>query len=142
MQQPSGAFANETLSILESARVLSQMVVTKQFTDDNLRRLGGRAAKDSGIELCGLLFMNDYNLIALRGLVEQFVREFDRNADAAVRRAAPAHVAAMKRLDAPRGFEPRLTESESVVLPLDDGAMPAGGRDRKRPSHCQRCLDH
>ena len=27
-----------------------------------------------------------------------------------------------KRLDAPRGFEPRLTESESVVLPLDDGA--------------------
>ncbi len=26
------------------------------------------------------------------------------------------------RLDAPRGFEPRLTESESVVLPLDDGA--------------------
>ena len=25
-------------------------------------------------------------------------------------------------LDAPRGFEPRLTESESVVLPLDDGA--------------------
>ena len=28
-------------------------------------------------------------------------------------------------MDAPRGFEPRLTESESVVLPLDDGAMPA-----------------
>ena len=28
----------------------------------------------------------------------------------------------LKRLDAPRGFEPRLTESESVVLPLDDGA--------------------
>src|SRR5262245_49375989 len=27
-------------------------------------------------------------------------------------------------MDAPRGFEPRLTESESVVLPLDDGAMP------------------
>ena len=26
-------------------------------------------------------------------------------------------------MDAPRGFEPRLTESESVVLPLDDGAM-------------------
>ena len=26
------------------------------------------------------------------------------------------------KLDAPRGFEPRLTESESVVLPLDDGA--------------------
>ncbi len=25
-------------------------------------------------------------------------------------------------MDAPRGFEPRLTESESVVLPLDDGA--------------------
>ena len=25
-------------------------------------------------------------------------------------------------LDAPRGFEPRLTESESVVLPLDEGA--------------------
>ena len=32
------------------------------------------------------------------------------------------------RLDAPRGFEPRLTESESVVLPLDDGA-PMGGRE-------------
>ena len=31
-------------------------------------------------------------------------------------------------LDAPRGFEPRLTESESVVLPLDDGA-PMGGRE-------------
>ena len=31
-----------------------------------------------------------------------------------------------KWLDAPRGFEPRLTESESVVLPLDDGAT--GGR--------------
>jgi predicted deacetylase len=28
------------------------------------------------------------------------------------------------RLDAPRGFEPRLTDSESVVLPLDDGAAP------------------
>jgi hypothetical protein len=28
----------------------------------------------------------------------------------------------MENLDAPRGFEPRLTESESVVLPLDDGA--------------------
>ena len=27
-------------------------------------------------------------------------------------------------LDAPRGFEPRLTESEFVVLPLDDGAAP------------------
>ena len=27
-------------------------------------------------------------------------------------------------LDAPRGFEPRLTDSESVVLPLDDGAAP------------------
>ena len=26
-------------------------------------------------------------------------------------------------MDAPRGFEPRLTESESVVLPLDDGAI-------------------
>ena len=31
-------------------------------------------------------------------------------------------------LDAPRGFEPRLTESESVVLPLDDGAAPSRGR--------------
>jgi hypothetical protein len=27
-----------------------------------------------------------------------------------------------RRMDAPRGFEPRLTDSESVVLPLDDGA--------------------
>ena len=32
-----------------------------------------------------------------------------------------------ERLDAPRGFEPRLTESESVVLPLDDGAAPHVG---------------
>ena len=31
------------------------------------------------------------------------------------------------QLDAPRGFEPRLTESESVVLPLDDGAAWEGG---------------
>ena len=30
------------------------------------------------------------------------------------------------KLDAPRGFEPRLTESESVVLPLDDGASAPG----------------
>ena len=29
-------------------------------------------------------------------------------------------------MDAPRGFEPRLTESESVVLPLDDGAIGGG----------------
>src|SRR6478609_10774825 len=29
-------------------------------------------------------------------------------------------------VDAPRGFEPRLTESESVVLPLDDGAAKRG----------------
>ena len=28
-------------------------------------------------------------------------------------------------MDAPRGFEPRLTESESVVLPLDDRAIAA-----------------
>ncbi len=28
-----------------------------------------------------------------------------------------------RNLDAPRGFEPRLTESESVVLPLDDRAV-------------------
>lgn len=34
-----------------------------------------------------------------------------------------------KWLDAPRGFEPRLTESESVVLPLDDGAMAGPRRD-------------
>src|SRR5688572_11984646 len=40
-------------------------------------------------------------------------------------------------LDAPRGFEPRLTESESVVLPLDDGAT-AGARDRCGPARCQR----
>ena len=32
-----------------------------------------------------------------------------------------------EQLDAPRGFEPRLTDSESVVLPLDDGAMPGFG---------------
>lgn len=31
-------------------------------------------------------------------------------------------------MDAPRGFEPRLTESESVVLPLDDGAGAAPSR--------------
>ena len=29
----------------------------------------------------------------------------------------------VKALDAPRGFEPRLAESESAVLPLDDGAI-------------------
>jgi hypothetical protein len=34
-------------------------------------------------------------------------------------------------VDAPRGFEPRLTESESVVLPLDDGAVPAFGGARE-----------
>src|SRR5207248_4393679 len=33
-------------------------------------------------------------------------------------------------LDAPRGFEPRLTESESVVLPLDDGAAGCGEIER------------
>ena len=39
-----------------------------------------------------------------------------------------------RKLDAPRGFEPRLTESESVVLPLDDGATQAGAsRGAKRP---------
>ena len=31
-------------------------------------------------------------------------------------------------LDAPRGFEPRLADSESAVLPLDDGA--SGQSDR------------
>ena len=35
-----------------------------------------------------------------------------------------AHKLELSPLDAPRGFEPRLTESESVVLPLDDGATP------------------
>lgn len=38
----------------------------------------------------------------------------------------------MLSVDAPRGFEPRLTESESVVLPLDDGAI--GGRPKGRIS--------
>src|ERR1700750_3324355 len=43
-------------------------------------------------------------------------------------------------LDAPRGFEPRLTESESVVLPLDDGAAPlaAEGRDTNAATGGQR----
>jgi hypothetical protein len=45
---------------------------------------------------------------------------------ARVRESLEAHGAL--RLDAPRGFEPRLTESESVVLPLDDRAMPAPRR--------------
>ena len=45
---------------------------------------------------------------------------------ARVREILDAHGAV--RLDAPRGFEPRLTESESVVLPLDDRAMPAPRR--------------
>ena len=45
-------------------------------------------------------------------------------------------------LDAPRGFEPRLTDSESVVLPLDDGAarcVPLGpsSREVKHPSRCR-----
>ena len=47
-----------------------------------------------------------------------------------------------RELDAPRGFEPRLTESESVVLPLDDRASPEGGRDRKRRPDCQRSWRH
>ena len=36
--------------------------------------------------------------------------------------AVMARQCSQPRMDAPRGFEPRLTESESVVLPLDDGA--------------------
>lgn len=40
-------------------------------------------------------------------------------------------------LDARRGFEPRLTESESVVLPLDDRA-PEAGRNRRGMAGCQR----
>ena len=34
-------------------------------------------------------------------------------------------------LDAPRGFEPRLTESESVVLPLDDRAGAGASNPQK-----------
>lgn len=34
-----------------------------------------------------------------------------------------------RKVDAPRGFEPRLTESESVVLPLDDGATRESDRE-------------
>lgn len=39
--------------------------------------------------------------------------------------AASAYRRRIPEMDAPRGFEPRLTESESVVLPLDDRAMSA-----------------
>src|SRR3954466_9905951 len=45
---------------------------------------------------------------------------------------------AERRVDAPRGFEPRLTESESVVLPLDDGA-PA--RNRRQAGEIERAPD-
>jgi voltage-gated potassium channel len=44
---------------------------------------------------------------------------------ARLERKVDALLAGAERLDAPRGFEPRLTESESVVLPLDDGATGA-----------------
>src|SRR4029450_9879403 len=42
-----------------------------------------------------------------------------------------------EEVDSPRGFEPRLTDSESVVLPLDDGAI-RRARDRNRRRGCQR----
>lgn len=59
-------------------------------------------------------------------------------------------------LDAPRGFEPRLTESESVVLPLDDRAMAGASKWRVSlgqprsdaspcdvfPSHVRRCYQY
>ena len=53
----------------------------------------------------------------LRGLDEKAFQSAARVASSSGKMLA-------KRLDAPRGFEPRLTESESVVLPLDDGAAP------------------
>ena len=50
-----------------------------------------------------------------------------------------------KKLDARRGFEPRLTVSETVVLPLDDRAIrgvplvPARPRVKRGLAHCGRC---
>ena len=43
-----------------------------------------------------------------------------------------------REVDAPRGFEPRLTESESVVLPLDDGAAWEAGGIESGALDCQR----
>ncbi len=45
-------------------------------------------------------------------------------------------------MDAPRGFEPRLTESESVVLPLDDRAAKARplGSGRARVKQVQAAM--
>src|SRR5690606_19021179 len=47
----------------------------------------------------------------------------------AARQSSRSREISMLSVDAPRGFEPRLTESESVVLPLDDGAMRECGRE-------------
>src|ERR1044072_9050227 len=122
MQQQPDANANETWSILESAPALSQVMVTKQFTDDNLRKLGR--------ELGRPFFRNDYNLIALGGLVEQFVRKFDGNTNAAVRCTAPAHVAAVDRHSVARqsqrvGHGRIVVGDRPVVLDL--------GEDREGP---------
>src|SRR5690348_18308090 len=40
----------------------------------------------------------------------------------------------IKWMDAPRGFEQRLTKSESVVLPVDDGAAWEAARQSVSPS--------
>lgn len=51
-----------------------------------------------------------------------------------------------ERMDAPRGFEPRLTESESGVLPLDDGASAdsrkerVGGAQLRLPVRAVKCF--
>src|SRR5690242_10991317 len=41
-------------------------------------------------------------------------------------------IAPRQAMDAPRGFEPRLAESKSAVLPLDDGAMQASPARQRR----------
>ena len=46
--------------------------------------------------------------------------------------AGRCRASSRKLLDARRGFEPRLTDSESVVLPLDDRAAPGARIGRRR----------
>ena len=47
--------------------------------------------------------------------------------DARRRGSAPAEHGSARWLAAPRGFEPRLTDPKSAVLPLDEGAAAVGG---------------
>ena len=58
----------------------------------------------------------------------EIAEQYDRLAREAAAPLMEGRVRPTRSMDAPRGFEPRLTESESVVLPLDDGAIAAAGR--------------